>query len=177
MNDLSEIALGIPELALSVRQPWAWAIVCGFKDIENRSRFAIDKGSLNRRGRFAIHASKGMTRDEYVRAYELMRSLDILCPPPGALPRGGIVGHVEVVDCVKQSDSPWFFGPRGLVLRNAVRLGAPIPCAGQLGFFKWKSSGGSLDAPAKWMRAQGDALLPSRAVKPAAADLFNQGGE
>ncbi|MFB6460476.1 ASCH domain-containing protein [Bradyrhizobium tunisiense] len=145
----------LPDLALSVRQPWAWAIVCGLKDIENRTVFSVTKGNLNRRGRFAIHASKGMTREEYVQGYELMRSLDIACPPPGALPRGGIVGAVEIVDCVKQSDSPWFFGPRGLVLRNAMRLGVPIPCSGALGFFKWQPSGGALDAPAKWMRPQG----------------------
>lgn len=29
--------LDLPELALSVRQPWAWAIIHAGKDIENRS--------------------------------------------------------------------------------------------------------------------------------------------
>ena len=41
--------------ALSIRQPWAWLIVNGHKDIENRSwptRF---------RGPVLIHAAKGMT--------------------------------------------------------------------------------------------------------------------
>jgi hypothetical protein len=45
--------------ALSIRQPWAWLILHAGKDIENRdwpTRF---------RGRFLIHAAKGMTRDEY----------------------------------------------------------------------------------------------------------------
>jgi hypothetical protein len=173
--DLSDISLAIPDLALSVRQPWAWAIVCGFKDIENRSVGAITKGSLNRRGRFAIHASKGMTREEYLQGYEHMRRLGIACPPPGALPRGGIVGAVSIIDCVKQSDSPWFFGPRGLVLRNAVRYGAPTPCAGQLGFFKWQPSGGALDPPAKWMTARGDAPMPAaREGAAPAPDLFNR---
>lgn len=27
----------LPPLALSIRQPWAWAILCAGKDIENRS--------------------------------------------------------------------------------------------------------------------------------------------
>jgi hypothetical protein len=175
---MGEIDLAIPELALSVRQPWAWAIVSGFKDVENRTVFSVQKGNLDRRGRFAIHASKGMTREEYVDAYDLMRSLDIVCPPPAALPRGGIVGHVEIAGCVKKSDSPWFFGPRGLVLRNAIRLGAPIPSVGALGFFRWQPSGGEMDAPAKWMRARGDAPMPaSGGAKAAGPDLFSKGDD
>ena len=58
--------------------------------------------------------------------------------PPATLddlPRGGIVGEAEIVDCVTQSDSPWFEGPYGFVLRNAHPL--PFrPCRGRLGFFK-----------------------------------------
>ena len=45
--------------ALSIRQPWAWLIVNGFKDIENRT------WPTKFRGRVLVHASKGMTRDEY----------------------------------------------------------------------------------------------------------------
>ncbi|WP_229215634.1 ASCH domain-containing protein [Duganella sp. CY15W] len=39
--------------ALSIRQPWAWLIVNGYKDIENRS------WSTNVRGKVLVHASKG----------------------------------------------------------------------------------------------------------------------
>jgi len=45
--------------AISIRQPWAWLIVNGYKDIENRS------WPTKFRGRVLIHASKGMTRAEY----------------------------------------------------------------------------------------------------------------
>ncbi|WP_409188395.1 hypothetical protein [Bradyrhizobium sp. RDM4] len=31
----------LPEFALSVRQPWAWAIIHGGKDVENRSAPAV----------------------------------------------------------------------------------------------------------------------------------------
>ncbi|MGY4288864.1 hypothetical protein ACVWXO_008084 [Bradyrhizobium sp. LM2.7] len=166
----------IPDLALSVRQPWAWAIVADFKDIENRSGFAIDKGSLNRRGRFAIHAAKGMTRAEYLDGYEMMRGIGVCCPPPGELVRGAIVGSVEIVDCVKASDSPWFFGPRGLVLRNAMRLGVPVPSVGQLGFFNWQPSGGAIAEPAKWMMPQPNDAPERAALKAAAPDLFSMEG-
>lgn len=117
--------------ALSVRQPWAWLIVNGLKDIENRN------WSTRYRGPVLIHASKGMTRDEYEDATD---PLWPSCGPVIDLPafedleRGGIVGVVEVVDCVSESGSPWFFGPYGFVLRNARRL--PFrPMRGALGFF------------------------------------------
>ena len=48
--------------------------------------------------------------------------------------RGGIIGSVEIVDCVTESKSPWFFGRYGFVLRNPVAL--PFrPFKGMLGFF------------------------------------------
>jgi len=57
----------LPNLpVLSIRQPWAWAIVHAGKDIENRNwptRF---------RGRFLIHAAKGCTREEYLDACAFM---------------------------------------------------------------------------------------------------------
>lgn len=118
---------GYPAYALSIRQPWAWLIVHAGKDIENRSwptRF---------RGPVLIHAGKAWGREEreardYVR---LKMGIEI----PEKLPLGGIVGQVEIVDCVQQSDSPWFFGPHGFVLRRAQAL--PFaPCRGALGFFK-----------------------------------------
>lgn len=97
--------------ALSIRQPWCHHILFDGKDIENRdwqTRF---------RGRVLIHASK--TGEEGAR-------ID--------MPRGGIVGHVEIVDCVDRSDSEWFFGKFGFVLRDPRPLPL-IPCKGMLGFF------------------------------------------
>ena len=54
--------------ALSIRQPWAWLILHGGKDIENRdwaTRF---------RGRVLIHASKGVTQDEWSDAWEFSKA-------------------------------------------------------------------------------------------------------
>ena len=77
-------------MALSIRQPWAWLILHAGKDIENRdwpTRF---------RGRFLIHASKGMTREEYELAEDPLwhkggPTIDL--PEFGLLDRGGIVGE------------------------------------------------------------------------------------
>lgn len=125
--------------ALSIRQPWAWMILYGGKDIENRdwpTRF---------RGRVLIHASKGMTRAEWEDAWDFVHGSGVF--PEAAvtravnekltfnnIPRGGIIGSVEIVDCVTHSDSRWFTGIYGFMLRNPVVL--PVqPCRGALGFF------------------------------------------
>lgn len=118
---------------LSIRQPWAWLIVHGFKDIENRSWWTAFRGT------FLVHAGKGMTIREYeearVVAAGINPSIDV--PDPKDLPRGGIVGEAESVNCVTVSDSPWFFGPHGIVIFNARPLPF-FPCRGALGFFNLK---------------------------------------
>lgn len=140
----------IPRLALSVRQPWAYAVVMGWKPIENRSWRSPNPG-LKFRGDFAIHASKGMTRREYEDCAEFCAELGFTVPPPAELLRGGIVGVGSVVDIVKESDSPWFFGPRGLVIADAKPVPF-IPSAGALGFFEWKPGPAEdVPPPARWM--------------------------
>lgn len=127
-----------PTIALSIRQPWAWAIIHAGKDIENRDWKPSNPG-IRKRGLIAVHAAKGMTKAEYAAAREFMRGdLGITCPPAFDLPRGGLVGAVEIVDVVRDSASRWFFGPLGLVLRNAKPC-AFRPVVGQLGFFKWEA--------------------------------------
>ena len=122
-------------LALSIRQPWAWLIVHAGKDIENRSWFT------NYRGRVLIHAAKGMTRSEYAAAADFARKqcgISVI-PPYEELQRGGVVGSVEIVDCVKHSKSPWFVGKHGFALQNPTPHRF-VPMRGQLGFFKVPAS-------------------------------------
>lgn len=141
----------LPSVALSVRQPWAWAIIHAGKDIENRTWQAVNHG-LQKRGRIAVHAAKGMTRDEYDDAHGFMRQMiGVECPSPANLLRGGIIGSVEVIDVVKESKSPWFFGPRGLVLREP-RACEFIPAVGALGYFQWTQADASIvPQPTPWM--------------------------
>ncbi len=160
----------LPELALSVRQPWVWAIIYGGKDIENRSWQAVNHG-LKRRGRIAIHAAKGMTRDEYDNTRDFIANIGGEAPAAIDLRRGGIIGSVEVIDVVSKSESPWFFGPRGLVLRDPKPCSF-IPAVGQLGYFKWERADPSiLPEPAKWMD-DGEPFT-GRSVKPVEMPLFN----
>lgn len=111
--------------ALSINQPWAWAILHAGKDIENRS------WPTKYRGDVLIHAGMRFDRDglRFVED-QVGREID-----PEERPRGGVLGIVEIVDCVTESESPWFFGEYGFVLRNP-RIIEPRKCKGALGFFE-----------------------------------------
>lgn len=131
MTDISTL----PDRALSIRQPWAWAILNAGKDIENRPR------RFHYRGPICIHASKASGAIEFMQACQDIVAITASKhePPKLAQPidRGGIIGTAEIVDCIEASDSPWWIGPFGLVLRNVQ----PVPfisVKGALGLFKWK---------------------------------------
>jgi hypothetical protein len=119
--------------ALSIRQPWAWLIIHGGKDIENRT------WHTKLRGRFLVHAAKGMTKAEYIAALEVVigaASFETLknLPMMEDLERGGIVGSVELVDSIDTSESPWYMGEKAFVLRDPKPL--PFtPLKGRLNFF------------------------------------------
>lgn len=120
--------------ALSIRQPWAWAILHAGKPVENRTWWS------KFRGPFFIHASQKFDVDGYDWIQTHLHRLRIKDGIPEitdqwAFPRGGIVGISNIVDCVKQHSSPWFFGPFGLVLRSTMIIEPVIPLRGQLGFF------------------------------------------
>ena len=113
--------------ALSILQPWAFLIVHGGKDVENR-RWRTDV-----RGRFLVHAGKkwGPEQREDV-AYVRRHFPNIELPDQFDL--GGIVGAATLRDCVEQFDSPWFAGPYGFVLQDQ-RPCEFVPYRGELGWF------------------------------------------
>jgi hypothetical protein len=102
--------------ALSIRQPWAWLIIAGYKDVENRTWRTTYRGPL------LIHAAR--RPDDVILDIENRYGVRI---DRKALQFAGIIGRVELVDVVKRSDSKWFLGPFGFVFRNPVALPfAPI---------------------------------------------------
>lgn len=106
--------------ALSIRQPWAYAILHLGKDVENRSR------RTHFRGRILIQASLKVDRKE-----ALDCKLD-----PGALDTGAIVGSVEIVDCIRNSKSRWANrGSCHWILKKPLELSKPIQFKGKLGIF------------------------------------------
>lgn len=113
--------------ALSILQPWAWLIVHGHKDIENRSwptRF---------RGRFLVHAGKKWGREQEEDLARVRSQFPHLVIPD-RFDVGGIVGAATITDCVNDSASPWFVGEWGFVLSDAATCPF-VPYRGQLGWF------------------------------------------
>jgi hypothetical protein len=143
--------------ALSVKQPWAHLICAGMpltesvdlgdgtstvklsgrvaiKDIENRS-WPIPKW-FKLPQRIYVHA--GQKRDEEALMWLFKKGfapMVVLSLYSDKVPVGALVGEVDIVGCVTQSDSPWFAGPYGFVLANPVLYKNPLPCKGKLGFF------------------------------------------
>lgn len=125
--------------ALSIKQPWAWAIVEGHKPVENREW----KNKPRYRGPLLIHASKNYDKTGAAWIGNEFPELKIpnLYVGNGM---GGIVGIVWFKDIVTYHKSPWFFGPLGLVVDDAKPL--PFyPCKGQLGFFNVNYPGSLLN--------------------------------
>lgn len=121
--------------AISIRQPWAWAILYAGKDVENRT------WTHSYRGPVLIHAGKKF--DDHGYAWLIDQALcnrkinlnidDI--PPKSNFPMGGIIGQVVIKKMVRSLySSPWMFGPWGWVLENPEPLKF-MPYQGRLGLF------------------------------------------
>lgn len=111
---------------LSVKQPWAYAIMYLGKDIENRTR------KTNMRGLIAIHASKQIDYD----AYYWLKSDGYELPPLEMLETGKVLGTVELTNCVTEHASKWKEdGTFGYVLKNPQPFKVSFDAKGQLGFW------------------------------------------
>lgn len=133
--------------ALSIRQPWAWAILHAGKDVENRDWPGRYPGLREARSMVGqsvlIHASAGMTKFEYEDFIDTAHAISrthpfpsgTILPPMRGLRKGGIVGRATLAEVVTEHSSPWFFGRIGLVFRDVEALPF-VPCKGSLGFFR-----------------------------------------
>ena len=119
--------------ALSIHQPWAWAILHAGKNVENRG------WSTRYRGPLLIHASK--TRSSYDREAQIdwEKVYGVALPPWDELMFGALVGVVELVDCLPVSQvtaSPWVEGPVCWVMSNPRAFTSPVPLRGAQGLFE-----------------------------------------
>ena len=112
---------------LCIRQPWAALIIEGGKDIENWT------WPTKYRGPLLIHASSNAVSRQYHPEIEH----DYRCKIPLELAsmRGGIIGMVDLVDCVTKHRSKWFEGTFGFVLANPRPLPF-VPMKGRLNLFE-----------------------------------------
>jgi len=134
--------------ALTLIQPWAWAIAHAGKRVENREWQPPD--SLFGQ-RVAIHAGKKFddralvwireetsaqvpTKEEFVHgAIECVATLRGCIALKNFCGRGnGLLTQQEICEAI---DSPWFGGPVGWVLADVVALSCPVPCRGAQGLW------------------------------------------
>src|SRR4051812_36591026 len=105
---------------LSIRQPYAFAIVMGYKPVENRD------WKTPFRGRVLIHAGLKEERDDLdgvLRqvAAQTGRSIgDVTDEYFAHRHLGAIVGAATITDIVTAMESQWFYGPYGFVLAEAT---------------------------------------------------------
>ncbi|SFH69787.1 ASCH domain-containing protein [Bradyrhizobium sp. cf659] len=115
---------------ISIRQPWASLIVAGGKniltgaferkDVENRTWATAYRGLV------LIHSSQ---RPDDITTAEIERRFGVRLT--GEQPRGGVIGMVEIVDCVRPHPSKWYTPNHwAFVLANS----RPLP------FVKWKGA-------------------------------------
>lgn len=125
-----------PKQAITVRQPWAWAIMHAGKDLENRTR------RLCAPGWYFLHAGKNPGISEYERvAYIIKRDAGVDVPScidaqAHKIPYGGVIAAMKFGEWVEQSPSRWFIGPKAVQIEAVVPL--PFqPGRGAQGVFPW----------------------------------------
>lgn len=133
----------------TVYEPFALATVLGIKHYETRSR------RTNIRGRVAVHA--GMKEmDAILKSFsetDRDKIIAMLHKPPlldNILYRGGIIGTIEIVDCVSVEKvfrslteqerllGDYSPGRFAWVLKNPIMFEEPIPARGKQGWCNWK---------------------------------------
>ena len=130
--------------ALTVKNPWAWAIIHGGKDVENRSR------PTKYRGHIFIHAGKGWSYEGQEFLQQKRTPFGFQAFPLDEWQRpeliGKVIGSVEVTDCHHSEDcgkfsktgacSEWAMKDHyHWVLENPEPLALPFPMQGKLGLW------------------------------------------
>ena len=126
-------------MALTVRQPWAWALVHGHKDVENR------RWMTNYRGRLWIHAAAVPVTATELSAIRHAFP-DIAFPDTYTI--GALIGFVTLTDVLVTSPSRWYQAAHfAWTVRDAVALREPIPMPGRLKL--WEVPRGGRTSPSK----------------------------
>jgi hypothetical protein len=117
--------------ALTVRQPWADLIVAGVKDVENRS------WRTHYRGPLVIHSARRRPTPADV---EMAEAIGGPLPFTEWLDLGRVIGRVTLLDCVRDSTSPWAEeGAWHWLLDNPVSMVALNVVQGRLGLWEFEA--------------------------------------
>jgi hypothetical protein len=136
--------------ALSIHQPWAWAILHAGKRVENRT------WQTHYRGPLLIHASKSRASHAALNNALWQSFCGQPLPAWTSLTTGALLGIVELVECLhldqwhtarRRGDllaalwdeamlSPWAEGPWCWVLAKPRVFAEPVPWRGSQGLFE-----------------------------------------
>jgi hypothetical protein len=120
---------------LTIKQPWSTAILELGKDVDNRT------WETPYRGRIYIHCSKTFAHEAIPFLIKFFNSSEnaikeFLLTCETYPNRGNIIGHVDLVDIVKNSPSDWAIANQfHWILKKPVILPQPIPARGSLGLW------------------------------------------
>lgn len=144
--------------AITIYQPFAFAIVAGLKKYETRPR------RTNIRGRIAVHASiKDPWKTGILKDMDEMRAIARILSEyraahggpriPPQLEFGVIMGTVEITDCKPVEQvietltaqerilGDYTPGRYAWILKNPVLFSRPIPAHGKQGWWNWDERG------------------------------------
>lgn len=116
--------------ALTLWQPWAWAIAHAGKRIENRT-WPPPERVVGKQ--IAIHAGKKLDKEDAFGLLDYLGEQGI--DQPIEFTRSAIIAVATVKGWVEglSDDHPqamWFCGPCGWVLTDVIPLRRPVPCRG-----------------------------------------------
>lgn len=132
--------------ALTLWQPWAWAVGQGIKRVENRpwAPSLSLQDELATTG-FAIHAGKTWDQGSHDSLDAALNPNEPKLPERSKLVYGAIIAVTKLVGVaytgpqLRELAGPeqlrWFFGPVGWVLTQTIPV-KPIPCRGFQGLWR-----------------------------------------
>jgi hypothetical protein len=128
---VADVSLPQPTRALSIRQPWAWAILYAGKRVENRTWYTSYRGPIY------IHAGLKVDHHGMLALEDVIRAVPRPRPPAVT---GALVATAIILDCVQTELVPaplcsWATGPWCLILGDVHPLLDPQPMRGALGLF------------------------------------------
>ncbi len=138
--------------ALSLSQPWLWAVLHAGKHVENRT-WQPPIAMIGQQ--ILLHAAKSWDDKKLYPVHVAAQQIETMTPIGYLLyhgitaapsrrdmyPSSSIVGIATIDRVVTKADTlpedqrRWFFGPFGWVLTNVLSLPRPVPCKGGLGLW------------------------------------------
>jgi hypothetical protein len=143
-------------MAITVQQPWAWAIIHGGKNVENRTNIAAWRRLTGQR--IAIHAGARWSHRGQATLARAASIGDLTGTPPvgrDGYPTGVVIGtvHIDDVHPAAHCCTPWgehvYRDATGRIRTSVVHLVLtdphpidPIPARGRLGIWHLDTASG-----------------------------------